>query len=157
METVNQDNNAIENPEKTFTQAEVNAIVGDRLKRDREKYADYDSLKEKADKFDKMEEANKTELQKAIERSDALKSELDSLKAANTIRDIRQKVAAETGVPINLLTADTEETCLEQAKAILAFSESNGYPSVRDGGELRTPAGQKSTRDLFAEWSEKVF
>ena len=33
--------------QKTFTQAEMDAIIGDRLARERQKYADYDSLKEK--------------------------------------------------------------------------------------------------------------
>ena len=47
-ETVNQE----ENIERTFTQADVDRIVADRLKRDREKYADYDVLKEKAAKLE---------------------------------------------------------------------------------------------------------
>ena len=42
-ETVNQEQNT--EPEKTFTQAELDAIVGDRLKRERAKYADYSDLK----------------------------------------------------------------------------------------------------------------
>lgn len=156
METVNQEN-ATENTEKTFTQAELDAIVTDRLKRDRQKYADYDALKEKADKFDAMEESNKTELQKAIERGDALQSELDKMKAANTIREIRAKVAEETGVPANLLTATTEDECKEQAKGILEYATPKGYPSLRDGGEIPAKVGKKNTRDLFAEWSEQVF
>ena len=38
--------------EKTFTQAEMDSIIEGRLAREREKYADYDSLKEKAGKYD---------------------------------------------------------------------------------------------------------
>ena len=155
METVNQE--ATENTEKTFTQAELDAIVTERLKRDRQKYADYDALKQKAEKFDQMEEANKSELQRALEKSEALQTELDSIKAANTIRDIREAVAKETGVPANLLTATTEETCKEQAKAILEFSTPKGYPAIRDGGEIPTKVGKKTTDDLFAEWSEQFF
>ena len=34
--------------ERTFTQAEMNAIIADRLNRERTKYADYDALKAKA-------------------------------------------------------------------------------------------------------------
>lgn len=153
-ETVKQE--ATENAEKTFTQAEVDAIVGDRLKRDRQKYADYDAMKEKAEKYDQMEEANKSELQKAIERGDALQSELDSIKAANTIRDIRTKVAEETGVPASLLTAATEDECREQAKAILDYANPKGYPSVRDGGEV-THTGKATTRQQFAEWANQAF
>lgn len=147
METVNQENAT----ERTFTQAEVDAIVGDRLKRDRAKYADYDDIKAKAAKFDELEEASKSELQKAIEDRDALKTELDAIKSANALRDIRSKVATETGVPINLLTADTEEACRTQAEAILGFAKPTGYPNVRDGGEV-TKVGKATTRQQFSEW-----
>ena len=156
METVNQDNQAIENPERTFTQAEVDAIVGDRLKRDRQKYADYETLKEKADKFDEMEESNKSELQKAIERGDALQVELDKLKGANAVRELRNKVADETGVPAHLLTGSTEEECREQASAIAEYAKPSGYPSVRDGGEVRN-TGKPTTRQQFAEWANNAF
>ena len=49
-----------ETAEKTFTQSQLNAIVADRLSREREKYAGYDELKEKAAQFDEMQEANKS-------------------------------------------------------------------------------------------------
>lgn len=153
METVNQEEQATE---RTFTQAEVDAIVGDRLKRDRAKYADYDELKAKADKYDELEEANKSELQKAIESRDALQTELDAIKSANAIREIRSKVAEETGVPANLLTADTEESCKEQAEAILGFAKPNTYPNVRDGGEVMK-VGKPTTRQQFADWAEEAF
>lgn len=141
METVNQDETV-----KTFTQEEVDAIVGERLKRDRAKYADYDALKAKAEQFDQ-----------AIEQKNSLQTELNAIKTANAIRDIRIKVSTETGVPADLLTSDTEDACREQAEAIKAFATPKSYPSVRDGGELQTPAGKKSTRDQFAEWSQNIF
>lgn len=157
METVKQENQqATENPEKTFTQAEVDAIVGDRLKRDRQKYADYDTLKEKADKFDAMEEANKSELQKAVERGDALQVELDKLKGANAIRELRNKVAEETGIPAHLLTGKTEDECREQAEAIAEYAKPSSYPNVRDGGEVRN-TGKPTTRQQFAEWAHNAF
>ena len=56
-------------PERTFTQAEMNAIISDRLSRERSKYADYDDLKAKAQQFDAAQEAGKTELQKANEKA----------------------------------------------------------------------------------------
>lgn len=150
METVEQGN------EKTFTQAEVDAIVGDRLKRDRAKYADYEDLKAKADKFDDLEEANKSELQKVMDRAKELEQELDVMKRSNTVREIRDKVATETGIPAKLLTGDTEEACREQAEAIKAFAKPSGYPNVRDAGEANgTPKG--TTRQQFADWASKAF
>jgi len=140
-------------PEKTFTQEDVNKIVGDRIAREREKFADYDAIKEKAAKFDEMEEANKSELQKAHEKASALQAELDGMKAAEQIRRIRDEVAKETGVPSNLLTADTKEGCGEQAQAIKAYAESNrpGYPSVRDSGEATTST-KGTTKEQFEDW-----
>ena len=152
METVNQEVNATqEQQEAKFTQADLDRIVKDRLTREREKYGDYDALKAKADKFDEIEEASKTELQKATERATALQSELDALKNAEKVRLMREKVAHDTGVPASLLTAESEDACKEQAKQILEFSRPSGYPQVKDGGEVRT-SGKKSTRDSFAEW-----
>ena len=63
--------------EKTFTQDDVNRIVQSRIVEVKNKYADYDDLKAKATKFDEMEEAEKTELQKATEKADALQAQLE--------------------------------------------------------------------------------
>ena len=155
METVNQE---VATEEKMFTQAEVDAIVGDRLKRDRAKYADYDAVKEKAARFDEMEEANKSELQKATERATALQTELDSIKKQNELRDMRDLVAAETGLPAVLLTADTEEKCREQAAAIINYSNQGktGYPTVRDAGEAQSDF-KGTPKQQFAEWANEVF
>ena len=155
-ETVEQvkENTSLETEPKTFTQDEVNAIVGERLRRANEKFADYESLKAKAAKLDEMEEANKTELEKANEKVASLESELSSLKKAAEIRSIREKVSSETGVPINLLTAESEEDCKTQAENIKAFA-SPSYPSVKDGGEV-TKTGKTSTRDQFASYFNSV-
>lgn len=156
-ETVNQEINAeetIAEEQRTFTQAEVDVIVGERLKRERGKYADYDALKEKADKLDAMEEANKTALEKATEKAAALQSELDSIKKANDLRTMREKIAEETGVPASLITAETEEDAKKQAESILSFAKP-AYPSVRDGGEVRVSGG-KTTRQQFVEWFNKL-
>lgn len=139
---------------KTFTQAELDAIVAERLARERAKYPDYESIKAKAAKFDAAEEAGKSELQKANERAAALKTELDGLKKANQLRELRANVAREKGVPEVLLTGETEEACKAQADAILAFAKGgNGYPPVRDGGEVNN-SGKLATRDRFADWAK---
>jgi len=54
--------------ERTFTRPQMNANIGDRLARERAKYADYSELKQKAEAFDQAEELSKSELQKATER-----------------------------------------------------------------------------------------
>ena len=152
-ETVNQEKTTAVQPEtepKTFTQEEMDAIIGERLKRERAKYVDYESLKEKADKFDAFEEANKTELQKATERAEALQKELNAYKKADEVRELRDKVSKETGVPADLITGEDEETCRAQAEKLKAYI-APGYPNVKDGGEVRHPTSTK-TRDQFADW-----
>lgn len=153
METVNQEQNATneQTNEATFTQADVDRIIKERLARQSEKFSDYETLKEKAAKLDQIEEESKSELQKATERATALQGELDKLKNAEKVRIMREKVAQNTGVPANLLTADSEEACKEQAKQILEFSKPSGYPQMRDGGEARSNA-KRTTRDSFTEW-----
>ena len=157
-ETVNQEATTptANEPERTFTQTELDAIVRDRLQRERNKYADYEAYKEKAEKYDAAEEAQKSELQKATERATALETELNTLKRAAEIRDIRDQVAKETGVPATLLTADTEEACKEQAEAIKAFAQpSSGYPVINDAGEV-TKKMNGTPQNSFSEWFKSV-
>lgn len=150
-ETVNQ---VTENEERTFSQAELDQIVGERLARERAKYADYDALKEKAGRLDALEESQKTELQKAQERASAAEEELASLKKAAEIRDVREKVAKETGVPAHLLHGETEEDCMAQATEIKSFATPK-YPTVDDHGELQNrPSG--STAEQFAAWLDQT-
>ncbi len=159
METVNQEKNATtENEEvKTFTQEEVNGIVNDRLARERKKYEgiDIDSLKEKAQKFDELEEANKSELEKANERVSTLEAELAEIKQIQAVKDIRQKVATDLNIPVALLTETTEEACIAQAEAIKAYANPK-YPEVKDGGEVHT-VQSTDTKTQFADWANTVF
>ena len=141
--------------ERTFTQAELNAIVQKRIGEVSAKYGNFEELKEKAQKFDEIEEQSKSELQKANERAAALQKELDSMKQADSVRKIREEVATELGVPANLLTGGTKEECEAQAKGILSFAKTDAYPSVKDGGEVRNaPSGK--TRDQFANWFNEI-
>lgn len=49
------------------SQEELDRRVGDRLARERAKFADYDDMKKKAERLDEVEAASKTELQKALD------------------------------------------------------------------------------------------
>ena len=112
------------------------------------------SLKDAQEKLKGVED-NSTALQEAIDRANGLQSELDTMKAAETVRVTREEVARSVGVPAHLLTAETKEECEAQAKSILEFAKPSTYPSVPDGGE---PIGtvKKATRDQFAEHFNQV-
>lgn len=98
------------------------------------------------------------QLKEAADSIKRLEAELNSMKAAETTRTMREKVSAEKRIPANLLTGDTEEACAAQADAILSFAKSNGsgYPAPRDGGEIGKAAAL-SPRDQFAEWAKDNF
>lgn len=137
---------------RTFTQNELDEIVKTRVSKERAKYADYEELKTKASKFDEFEEAKKTELQKANEKLEQLQRQLDEKNKADEVRNIREKISKETGVPANLLTGDTEDICKTQAEGILAFAKpDSNYPTVKDGGEVQS-SHHKNAADQFAEW-----
>lgn len=119
-------------------------------------FADYAALKEKADKLDAQEEAAKSDLQKAQDKTAQLEAQLTALQQAAAARDARDKVSAATGVPASLLTGDTEETCKAQADAILAWRGGQPqYPETHDAGEPPVLSGGK-TRDQFAEWASNM-
>ena len=149
-ETVNQENQNVtenqENPnvEKTFTQDEVNKIINKR-------FAEFKTLEAKAKKYDELEEAAKSELQKATEKAANLQKKLDEIEKQNEIRDIRDDVAKTAGVPAGLLSGSTKEECEAQAKALLEYAGKAKYPQVKDGGEISGHI-KNTTREQFAQW-----
>ena len=153
--TVNTQEPNAEGQIRTFTQEEVNAIVGKRLAEEKGKFSDYEDLKAKAMKLDEIEEANKSELQKATERANNLEAELNGLKKAEEVRLMRENVAKETGVPSSLLNGDTEEACKAQAEAIKAYAQPGGYPKVKDGGEIPQNTNS-STKQQFADYMSRL-
>lgn len=153
----NSQESATNEVEKTFTQSEVDTIVKERLKRDREKYADYDALKEKAAKFDEYEAANKTELEKMTEKAKSLQAELDGIKKASALREMREKIATENNVPIEFLTGTTEEECLAQADKVKEMLSVSGIPvRVVDGGEVLN-TGAPNSAAVFERWAKDKF
>lgn len=81
--------------EKTFTQAEVNAILKQRLDERKSKYADYDELKAAAEKLKTIEDAQKSETQKLQERLAQLEKQAGEAMAGRTEALIRAAAIAE--------------------------------------------------------------
>ncbi len=72
-------------PDKAFTEADVNRIVADRLKRQKDQYGDVDDLRKKAAEFDKLQDASKSDLEKA--QAAAVKAEEAREKAITTANE----------------------------------------------------------------------
>jgi hypothetical protein len=78
-----------------FTQAQLDAIVSDRLARERGKYADYAELKDASEKLQALQDAQKSDLEKLQ----------DALDQANQERDKADARAKETLIRAAFITA----------------------------------------------------
>ena len=134
-------------PERTFTQADVDRIIAARIA----------GLREKAEAYDKAQEAAKTESQKQAEEMARMRAELDSFKAAEACR----KAASDARLPpafAALVRGVTEEEIAESVKlAEAAYAEAVG-PKVPqpDRSQGRGPAqpvvaSVAQARDKYAQ------
>lgn len=136
------------NEQKTFTQEQVNRMIQERLARAKhEEPADYAELKAKAAKYDELEDAKKTELERITEQvasaqksADEWQTKFEELQAQRQRESEVRKAASEFGVDVDVLMrmgGDVEEN----AKLLQAKEEARPkFGSMRDGGEQAAPA-----------------
>jgi hypothetical protein len=157
-------------PNGTLTQAQVDAIVKDRIAREREKYKGFDDLKRKAEDYDKLQAANLSEaekLQKSLEAANEKASTAESrmkkaLTRAAIVSAASQAGARDPNLVVKLIDSDaleiTEDGEVKGAEdavtALLAshdYLKGGGFTASGDGGQ-RTSAGLPSfTRDQIAD------
>lgn len=103
------------------SQEEFDKRLGDRLAREREKFADYAELKAKAAQLDAAEEAQKTELQKLTDKLAKAEGRANQLEGEM----LRLKVAQAKGLTAEqaeFLAGDTEADLEARADKILALA-----------------------------------
>jgi hypothetical protein len=90
--------------DRTFTQADVERMIGERLTRERsktsERYGDYDQLKAAAEELAKIKESQATETEKALKA--AAKDTESRVRAELEPRMLRLEVALAKGLPEDL-------------------------------------------------------
>lgn len=146
------------NTQSTFvppaTQEELNQIIERRLARERKRYADYETLKEKAARYDEAETAGKSEAQKAAEELAAARAEIEALKQSKAQAE-RDKLAAEIarvkGVPAKYLRGDDEESLTQSADEFLA-----DLNSIRPEPVLDNKVPGQGTGDPSASVDETI-
>lgn len=116
--------------DKTFTQAELDAIVRDRLKREREKFGDYDDLKAKAADADK----NKGALEKLLDRFGALEEKLARSARNELIAEVAEKKGLTRG-QAKRLQGDTLEELMADADDLVASFKGQDGKSADGAGE----------------------
>lgn len=131
------------------SQEDFDKAIQARIARERAKIPkDYDELKAKAERLAQIEESQKTEAEKQAERIAEIERENAELKTAT----LRAEVAAEKGVPANLLTGSTREELEQAADVLIEFRGKQEAPRLHIPSEGRAPTGgAASTADAFAD------
>lgn len=123
--------------ERTFTQEEVNRLVGDARQKERRKYEGFVDGKEASE---------------AEERAKKAEAELAQLKAeAQRTADVNA-AAERAGIPLEvaqMLNGKDADELTEQAKRLLKLMPV--HPTRTDDGGASNVSAKKSTADAFAE------
>ncbi len=95
-------------PARTFSQAELDRVIEDRLKRERKKYTDYDALKTKAEQYDALMAESATDQERAV--NDAKQQARSEVMAEVAAERVKAAITTATG---GALTADDLAARLE--------------------------------------------
>jgi hypothetical protein len=111
-------------PSATFTQAQLDAIVGDRLARERAKFEGFDDLKAKAAKLDEIEAASLSETER-------LSRELEAERASRTAAEQRATDALRRS---SVVSAAQRAGAIDPDAVLALLPE--GSVTVKDDGSV---------------------
>ncbi|WP_433651037.1 hypothetical protein ACQP2C_32515 [Micromonospora zamorensis] len=147
---------------KPFTpitsQDDLNRIIADRVSRERGKFADYGDLKAKAGRLDEIEQANKSEIERANDR--VTKAEAEAAKVPSLVAgQLREHLVKLHGISTEdadlFLTASDPETLLKQVDRLVdrgSQRKKQGNHVPREGANPTSSGGddmRSFTNELF--------
>jgi len=142
---------------RTFSQEDLDRIVKDRLARQKSQFGDYDDLKAKASKFDEIEEASRSELEKAQKAAADAAAERDKIltevrearltaavlaEVAKTDRKVVDPEAALRLLDRSTLELGEDGVPTNTAEAVDALLEARPFLVGSAGGSARGNADQ---------------
>lgn len=135
------------------SQEDFDKAIQARIARERAKFANYDEGQAAIAKLAELEDAQKTEAQKA---QDALAQAQQELAVERGARE-RAEVAAAKGVPAELLNGSTREELEASADALITFRGQQADTRLHVATEGRTTGAGSSNADRFADFiSDKI-
>lgn len=158
--------------EQTYSKSQVEHILQERLAAERKKLGDVGELKKKAAEFDKLQDAQKSELEKLNERASSLESRAQSLQDELRTERLTNAVFAQAngvgitdaGLAARLIDGSavefSDEGKPEKAsvkKALEALVESHpilkgkASPGSADGGVRKPVSGGASINDQIRQ------
>lgn len=132
------------------TQEELDTIIGDRLHRERAKYADYEVLKSKVAQF----EPQFAEVQKALQEKDQALSQAQERIQAFELRELKQRVALESGLPYQLagrLSGQDEASLRADAECLGEFLKRSAPLAPLRATEPQTPSKDSAYRQMLQQ------
>lgn len=146
------------------TQADLDAIIKDRVARERAKYADYPTLKEKAGQLDQIQQASQTEAEKTAQRIAQLEEQLTQTQTSA----LRSRIQAKHGISDEdaalFLTATDEDTLTAQAARLAERAaderkradEERKKTGGRDAFAGRTPTDSAGPDAAKRDWLRSI-
>jgi hypothetical protein len=151
---------------KTFepitSQEDLDRILGQRLNRERDKYADYDTLKAAADELQQIKAGQMTDMQRIQAEAEEWKSKYEAAEEQRSqaeLQALRALVASEKGLPPKLaarLSGGTREELEADADDLLAFVPSGPRPP-RPNPQQGQPSPNASNREQGAAEADRRF
>ncbi len=143
--------------ERTFSQADVDRMIADRLAREQKKYADYGDLKAAKEELDKLKDGQKSELEKANaarEKAEAKVKEFEAKVKQMELNALKSKLAAEAGIPSELadrIRGEDETSIKADIEGLKKL-----FPPKAAGGSGAPQAGNAPKSDLQTLYNEAM-
>lgn len=136
---------------RTFTQEEVNALVGKTRKEERAKFSGYEEFKAASERLPELEAS----LQELAEQLSAANARIADFEQKGQLAEWAEQASRETGVPASVLKGSTLEELQAHAEQIKAAMPA--YPTLpADGGEAKVPAVTKEEIYQIKNREERV-
>lgn len=127
--------------EKLFTQEEVNSLIADRVKRENEKYKDYDEIKVALTEKD-------TALSEALNQNGILSGKVEVIEA-------KHEISSKTGVPVEVLRGSSREELEAHAQQLSGLFKKTDKVYIPNDGYVGD-VSQDSSKAAFDELMEKM-
>lgn len=145
------------------TQEELDAVIKSRLSREREKYADYEDLKQRLADFEAKETTYQNTINDLKTRETDLTSQIESLNGDLTktkLQTAKQRIATEYGLPLDLadrLQGEDEESFKADAERLASYlAPKQPTPPMKSNEPTIDPDPLKSgLRDMVRSLNNK--
>lgn len=110
---------------------------------------------EAAKKLQEIEEANKSEVQKALERAEAAEAKVKELESSAKTATIKQKLSEEFGVPQDFIMGADEEEMRAYAQKLTDFMKPESAAKVPKNGKFDKLSGKEDSE--MRDFANEIF